>query len=581
MPAFDFKGKSIIHSHHFSVPFCELKLDKANSCTSKGQKPDLDDNLIIQGDNLQALKSLMPRYANKIKCIYIDPPYNTGNEGWVYNDNVNHPELKKWLHKEVGTDDLQRHDKWLCMMWPRLQLLRELLSDGGVIFISIDDNEAHHLRCVMDEIFGPENFLGQIARASKMAGLAGAHFAPSKDYVLTYAKVKENTPYFMDGINKDLYKKTDEKGLYRDDVALYQSALDSMRGCKNQRYYIKCPDGSLVIPPGDAFPTKTNEAAFVAPVTQNDKVWRWTHSTYMKQKHLLVFKKTLTSPLVDETGNKAKYNVYTKSYYEDRLEQGTTPRDFSDNFLNRQGTDQLKKIGVDFQYPKPAELIKWLLQISGATSGDIVLDSFAGSGTTGQAVLELNKQDGGNRKFILVQCDEWDKDKKKINTIASSVTAERVKRVIKGVPKAKNELLRKGLGGSFSYCALGQPISQANLLRGKNLPTYDSLAKHVFYTATGQSLHSFKENKDFFVSRTRNDTAVFVVYKPDVDFLRSDDSAIDIDRFERLQHLMKQKKCPKALVFAWACYYPVEELLDKGIRFCQLPFSICGTEVGP
>ena len=161
MPTLEFKGKPIIYAHHLTTPVRTLEVDGKKSLPPKGKKPSLDDNLIIHGDNLHALKALMPRYAGKVNCIYIDPPYNTGNEKWIYNDNVNSPMMKEWLKGKspVDGEDLERHDKWLCMMWPRLQLLRELLAEDGVIFISIDDNEQHRLRMMMDEIFGEENFV--------------------------------------------------------------------------------------------------------------------------------------------------------------------------------------------------------------------------------------------------------------------------------------------------------------------------------------------------------------------------------------------------------------------------------------
>ena len=160
MPTLEFKGKQHIYAHHLTVPYRPLVADAGLSLNPA----DSDDNLIIHGDNLHALKALLPRYAGRVKCIYIDPPYNTGNEGWLYNDNVNSPLLREWLkaNSPVDGEDLERHDKWLCMMWPRLHLLKELLSDDGVIFVSIDDNEQHHLRMLMDEIFGEGNFISTI-----------------------------------------------------------------------------------------------------------------------------------------------------------------------------------------------------------------------------------------------------------------------------------------------------------------------------------------------------------------------------------------------------------------------------------
>src|SRR5712692_6608212 len=157
MPSLNFKGKALVQNFHLLVPYHELKLVKSKSLTPK---PSLHDNLVVHGDNLKALKALLPYYHGKVKCIFIDPPYNTGNEGWVYNDNVSSPMMQEWLGKVVDREDLTRHDKWLCMMWPRLKILRELLVQDGVIFVSIDDNEIHRLREAMDEIFREDNFVG-------------------------------------------------------------------------------------------------------------------------------------------------------------------------------------------------------------------------------------------------------------------------------------------------------------------------------------------------------------------------------------------------------------------------------------
>ncbi len=195
MPTLDFKGKSFVYTHHLSVPFRELVVDAKKSLPAAGAKPSLEDNLIIHGDNLHALKALLPIYAGKVDCIYIDPPYNTGNEGWCYNDNVRSPLMKEWLKKSanpVEKDDLERHEKWLCMMWPRLKLLHELLAEDGAIFVSIDDNEVHRLRDVMDEIFGAQNFITNVIwHKMDSPKNTAAQFSEDHDYILVYAKHSE------------------------------------------------------------------------------------------------------------------------------------------------------------------------------------------------------------------------------------------------------------------------------------------------------------------------------------------------------------------------------------------------------
>ncbi|MYK73388.1 MAG: site-specific DNA-methyltransferase, partial [Acidimicrobiaceae bacterium] len=183
MPRLSFKGKVFVENHHLAVPFHELVpvRDKGLS-----EKASLHDNLIIHGDNLAALKSLLPTYHGKVKCVYIDPPYNTGKEGWAYNDKVNSPLMQDWLGRVVDRDDLTRHDKWCCMMVPRLKLLREMLSEDGVIFVSIDDNEVHHLRCLMDEVFGEHNRVGQIIWHGSTDNNP-TNIATEHEYIVCYA----------------------------------------------------------------------------------------------------------------------------------------------------------------------------------------------------------------------------------------------------------------------------------------------------------------------------------------------------------------------------------------------------------
>jgi adenine-specific DNA-methyltransferase len=184
MPSLNFKGKALVQNFHLLVPYHELKLVKSKSFTPK---VSLHDNLVVHGDNLKALKSLLPYYAGKVKCIYIDPPYNTGKEKWVYNDNVSSPMIQEWLGKVVDREDLTRHDKWLCMTWPRLRVLKDFLTDDGIILISIDDNEGHHLRIAMDEIFGEEHFIAQVVWEKGRKNDAKL-FSTGHEYMLVYAR---------------------------------------------------------------------------------------------------------------------------------------------------------------------------------------------------------------------------------------------------------------------------------------------------------------------------------------------------------------------------------------------------------
>jgi adenine-specific DNA-methyltransferase len=430
-----------------------------------------EDNILIEGDNYHSLNVLNYTHRNKIDVIYIDPPYNTGNKTeWKYND------------KYIDKNDGYRHSKWLNMMEKRLSIAKKLIKPGGSIFISIGDDEHANLKLLCDRIFGEENFITNISRIAKTASNLGRFFAPSCDYVLLYTKQADSLEddSFTQDVNEDLYKKEDEFGKYRDDIALYQSSLKDSR--PNQRYFIECPDGSFVIPPGKTIP-KNKEDGEIVLQDNGDKRWRWSVETYLQKKDYLVFKETKSSPLIDQDGNQAKYNIYTKSYLNERKDKGTKPRNFliGKEFLNRKGADYIKKLGIDFNYSKPKSLIRHLIELSNADNEAIILDFFAGSGTTGEVVLDMNNDDNGKRKFILCTNNEVgykdeldfkkinkisdegflnlskDKNKKYLefvekNGVATSVCYPRLKKIIKGYKEvSKKSPMIKGLGGNLKY----------------------------------------------------------------------------------------------------------------------------------
>jgi len=504
MASINFKGKNIIWNHHLSVPYHTLEEDKTLSY--KAEKAD--GNLLIEGDNLLALKSLLPKYMDKVGFIYIDPPYNTGDEKWIYNDNANSPLIKSWLKKEVAKDDLTRHDKWLCMMTPRLKLLRDLLKKEGVIFVSIGEDEVGNLKLLMEEIFGQDNFISIISRVAKTASNKGNFFAPSMDYIVCFAKDITNITTFKDEVDITLYKKIETDGprkgeKYRDDVAFYQSSLDIR---PNQRYFVECPDGSFVIPPGTTMPTEIADSSKTAPAP-DDGVWRWSVNTYLENKHLLVFKNTRRSPLLDETGAQAKWNIYTKSYLTDREKEGTKPRNFFDEFINRKGADYLKTVDIDFDYAKPVDLIKYLIKISNSKD-EIILDSFAGSGTTAQAVMDLNKSVTSNGRYILVQMTESTDDEPRKN-VCESITRKRIVNVIK----------KEDYNSGFVYQKVSTPIDAESMLSG-NLPTFKELAKYVYYLASGKSLEKEKEiDESTYHVGIYPEGAVYLIYHKSMDKL--------------------------------------------------------------
>ena len=536
MPTLDFKGKQIIYAHHLTAPSKAIEVDAKKSLPAKGTKPSLDDNLIIHGDNLHALKALMPHYAGRVNCIYIDPPYNTGNEGWVYNDNVNSAMMKEWLKDKSSVDgeDLERHDKWLCMMWPRLQLLRELLAEDGVIFISIDDKEQHHLRMMMDEIFGENNFVGNIGWESKTKTQntkdSFNKLQPKIEHILCYTKLTK-TRFNLIEIGKKKYQEKDERGKFR----YAQVELMSSLGIRSR--------DSMIFPILGINPPP-------------NKQWKIGKQTIKKFRDRGDLTKKESTP-------------YLKMRPADERIEKTEP--FWGLFSKEKGTAEsakkelsavLESTSHGFETVKPVNVIKQLLFHS-TKHGDTILDSFAGSGTTAHAVLALNKEDGGNRKFILVECENY----------ADKITAGRVRRVIKGVPKAKDETLKKGLGGSFTYCTLGDEINIEKMLAGKKLPDYETLARHVVYTATGQSPHKIRKQhgEDGFFYET-NDRIYYLVYKPELAFLRSAASALNGIRAKRIAKQAKTKK-KTAIVFATHKFIGQKELTAMGIVFCGLPYS--------
>ncbi len=558
MPTLDFKGKSEIHSHHLEVPFCDLRIDQKKSFVNGKSKskwtPSLDDHLIIHGDNLYALKALLPQYAGQVKCIYIDPPYNTGNENWVFNDNVNSPLMREWLHKTIDSDDLERHDKWLCMMWPRLHLLKELLSEDGVIFVSIDSNEQGRLMTIMDEIFKDFVCLFTWVRKKKGSFLS-SEIRKMTEFILCYKKNNANLRLY----GEPAYTEKQQPIVKRtNSIKLLSLSPHTVQTTLNNGIYKKGKKG-----------TDGTGIEFLKDFEVKDG---FIH-TELKVKGRFVWTQSF---LDKEIANKTEIHLSKKFGFnvlrynqQNKVKAPSTLINMDYGVgTNEDATQELINIfnkRAVFDYNKPTSLIKFLIKtITNEDKNAIILDSFAGSGTTAHAVLELNKEDNGNRKFILVECEDY----------AHKTTSERVRRIIRGIPTAKDDKLKKGLGGSFTYCTLGDQITEETLLQGKSLPSYEVLSKYVFYTATGQAIHRVKENKDFYVTIVHEDTAFFVIYKPDQEFLRSDASALHLDRKRRVQEIMKQKKCSQAIVFASACFYPPEELSNEKITFAQLPFAI-------
>ena len=437
MAVLNFKGKSFVQNHHLLVKYHQLIPCKDKSLTDT---VSLRDNLIIHGDNLKALKALLPMYAGKIKCIYIDPPYNTGNENWVYNDNVNSPMMQDWLGKVVDREDLTRHDKWLCMMMPRLKLLRELLTDDGAIFISIDDNEVHHLRVLMDQIFGEDNFLATFTRKRRLStGMRGTPVSPDHEYIVAFARSLPQVQ--LTGTKKKAkdYPFEDAKGRYRStDLTVGMSR--ALR--PNQYYGVKDPSTNDQYWPPDERVWRFEPNTMRGEIDADNIIWpsskpdsRMTRPRYKTRYDPDDAKTNPVSTWIESNGGECALDedgIFVLS-----------------SGLNQEATREIRTLlgEQELEYPKPVSLVRALVALS-CDENALILDSFAGSATTAHAVVQQNGSDAGNRRFILVECEDY----------AETITAERVRRVIQGVPEAKDEKLREGLGGTFSFFELGPPL---------------------------------------------------------------------------------------------------------------------------
>lgn len=546
MPIIQFKGKTAVESYHRVVPHHTLQTDAKLSTV---KKPALDGNLIIEGDNLLALKSLLPTHAGRIKCIYIDPPYNTGNEGWVYNDNLTQPQFKEWIGNAVGKEgeDACRHDKWCCMMYPRLQLLKELLRDDGAIFISIDDNEVHHLRMLMDEIFGQENFVTSIAWHKRVSPANDAQFfSTDHDHVVVYSR------------NKEIWRPN---RLARDEEQLsyYQNPDNDERGDWNSAAYT-CAKTAEERPNLYYAITNPNTGEKIWP--SKSRVWAYDidrHNQNVAEKLLWWGK-----------DGKAKMP---------RLKKFLGGRDVVPRSIwgyEEAGHNQEAKLELmaimpedNFSTPKPVRFIKRIIQVASGKD-DLILDSFAGSGTTAHAVLELNKEDGGNRQFILVQqpFDTKENEKEKFN-ICEQITRERVARVSKGYSYKNgggktNKV--EGLGGEFSYVRVGDKLMGEYRDMGDKLPAYEEVARYIYFTETSQNFDAKKMDAATGKIGEWKGTSYYLLYSPN----RDEERAMDMKFLENLKD-----KNPRKVIYCEKIWAHREDLHKFGdVRPMLVPFNL-------
>lgn len=602
-----FKGKEFVYNHHLAVPFRPLLPDAGKSVG----EARLDGNLIIHGDNLHALKALLPIYAGRVDCIFIDPPYNTGNEGWSYSDSVNAPFIKEWLDgNPVGIEDGLRHDKWCAMMYPRLRLLHELLADTGSFWMTLDDNEVHRARSILDEIFGVQNFVATcIWHKMDSPKNTAQHFSEDHDYLLVYAKNAERW-------SPNLLERSEEM------LARYKNPDDDPRGpwllsdlaARNfyaqGRYPITTKVGRVIDGPPAGSYWRVSKERFDA-LDRDGRIW-WGESgdnrpgmkRFLSDVRAGVVPQTLWSWKDVGSTRNAKQHLSA--------------------LLNASADSDL------FITPKPVELIERVLDLA-TDENSVVLDSFAGSGTTAHAVLAQNAKDGGNRKFILVEGEGY----------ADTLTAERVRRVINGYSFSgtqREELLREkitwsafsrdnarkrildqvesyenldaarfdeikktikdgelivtgekavtehaeGLGGSFTYCTLGRPIELDALLTGKSLPSFKALAAVLFHMATNTPFDASAVQVDKHGVGRLGESAglcVWLIYKPDLAWLKSKDAALTLEQARKIAEVEPDKR---HLVFAPARFVSQKLLNAEGLKveFAPLPYALYKIERG-
>ncbi|MBM4019567.1 MAG: site-specific DNA-methyltransferase [Planctomycetes bacterium] len=569
MPTLDWIGKAAVTGHHRSVPYHLLRCERELSAGDPGS-----GNLLIQGDNLLALKALLPYYAGQVKCIYIDPPYNTGNEKWVYNDAVNSPEIRKWLGKAVGAEaeDLSRHDKWLCMMYPRLALLKDFLAIDGVILISLDDNEAHHGRCLCDEILGARNFIGTFVWEGALKN-DSRFISVSHDYVLCYGRsldlLKDRRGRWRikkEGI-EDIYAAAEAIRRQCGDPAARNAALkrwyaqlDKTHPAWRHRHY-NCIDevgvyfrGDISWPGGGGPSYDILHPATGRPVAKPKRGWvfakKETFLGQVRQNRVDFGPDEAQVPKLKRYLHETEDHVLPSVLYADR----------------RAARQKLRAVmrGDVFDNPKDVDVLAMLLEAV-ADPNAMVLDSFAGSGSTAHAVLALNKSDGGNRRFILVEMEE---------SIARSVTAQRLTKAIRGYTRqsagGKAEEV-PGLGGGFRYCTLGPPLFDAagNIACEVSFP---DLAAHVFFTETGSPIPARASGKTPLLG-VHQGKAVYLLFNGVMGDRRPGGGNVLTHAVAHDLPGHPAAKGPR-VVYGEACRLGPKSLDHYGITFRQIPYEL-------
>ncbi len=539
MPTLNWIGKEAVVNHHHAVPFQLLRDVPSLACDDPGS-----GNLIVQGDNLTALKALLPYYAGQVKCIYIDPPYNTGNEGWAYNDNVNSPEIRRWLGQVVGKEGetLDRHDRWLCMMYPRLALLRQFLREDGAIFVSIDDNAQPALRYLLDELFGAQGFISSVIWEKNYAPKASAkHLSENHDYVVIYAKDARiwERNLLPRGEKQDrAYKNPDNdpRGPWR------PNNLAARNPYSLGVYSITTPSGRVIAGPPKGSYWRISKAKF-EEMDRDGRIW-W-----------------------GKDGN----NVPAPKIFLSEVQQGVVPMTiwtYGEAGHTQEAKQDLISILPEvpevFITPKPVRLLERVIRLS-TNPGDLVLDSFAGSGTTGHAVLKLNaaQPDKPARRFILVEMEP---------KIAREVTAERVRRVAQGYTNAKGATV-PGLGGGFRFCELGEPLyDEAGHIRPD--VKFADLARHVYFAETGEPLPCERVHTTPLLGVHRG-RAVCLLYNGILrDKSPEGGNALTHASLAILREACAGHSAERIVVYGTSCRLSAARRQREGIEFKQIPYQL-------
>lgn len=553
MPTLEWIGKSKVINHHQDVPFRVLERKYSFDENGQHDEDNGSDNMIIRGDNLEALKALLPRYEGRVKCIYIDPPYNTAkssekNKAWVYSDNVDDPRIKRWLNETVGDEgeDLTRHDKWLCMMYPRLKLLYKLLAQDGIIFISIDDNESHNLRFICDEIFGRKSFIAQIVWRSDGNFDNQAKIKNCHEYIICYIK-NPDLVGLPNGIDPNV---TEGSKIFRSEV---RNTLVK-NGPKNPMSKVLLPKGfpctvdELVIEKrNNAFPYYYQKAIISKGVLQNDVE---VESGWSSKNILIDFINNGFQPVLDTKGQSTVFEI-TKTGAIEMVKKRTSISHVLSVISNLGSTQnmssELATMGIKFDFPKPTALIQYLLGFY-CEEDSIVLDSFAGSGTTAHAVLNMNKADGGNRQFIIVEMMDY----------AEDITAKRAKCVIKGYGEGKNAV--EGTGGNFSFYDLGEPLLVGDCLNEAVAP--EKIREYIWFMETKQPYAPPSGGNPYYLGK-HNSTGYYFYYEP---------RRVTVLDYAFLSTITE--KADGTVIYADRCSISEDKLAKMGVTFKKIPRDI-------